>query len=132
MAESVVRYLVRSHEIPVYRIYLVGMGYAPTPATDDAAKTKRVSGGRVEVSLLEVLSGAALQQHRSPGYRGRSTAATERSSGSKFGTEGASPMSLWLGKSLSRKRGAFSRPVRLTVQRTAPSKGPGRTRSRTI
>jgi len=52
MAESVVRYLVLSHEVPVYRIYLVGMGNAPTP-TDDAAKTKHVSGGRVEISLLK-------------------------------------------------------------------------------
>jgi len=52
MAESVVRYLVLNHEIPVYRIYLVGMGNAPV-ATDDAAKTKRVSGGRVEISLLK-------------------------------------------------------------------------------
>jgi outer membrane protein OmpA-like peptidoglycan-associated protein len=52
MAESVVRYLVLNHEIPVYRIYLVGMGNAPT-ATDDTTKTKRVSGGRVEISLLK-------------------------------------------------------------------------------
>jgi outer membrane protein OmpA-like peptidoglycan-associated protein len=52
MAESVVRYLVLNHEIPVYRIYLVGMGNAPAP-TDDAAKTKRISGGRVEISLLK-------------------------------------------------------------------------------
>ncbi|HKI25189.1 MAG TPA: OmpA family protein [Candidatus Sulfotelmatobacter sp.] len=52
MAESVVRYLVLNHEIPVYRIYLVGMGNAPT-ATDDTAKTKHVSGGRVEISLLK-------------------------------------------------------------------------------
>jgi outer membrane protein OmpA-like peptidoglycan-associated protein len=51
MAESVVRYLVLQHEIPVYRIYLVGMGNAP--ATDEAAKTKRMSGGRVEISLLK-------------------------------------------------------------------------------
>src|SRR5215468_10510200 len=29
MAESVVRYLVLNHDIPVYRIYLVGMGNAP-------------------------------------------------------------------------------------------------------
>ncbi|MGA2101498.1 MAG: OmpA family protein, partial [Candidatus Sulfotelmatobacter sp.] len=49
MAESVVRYLVLNHEIPVYRIYLVGMGNAPTPTTDDAAKSKRISGGRVEI-----------------------------------------------------------------------------------
>ena len=53
MAESVVRYLVLNHEIPVYRIYLVGMGNAPAPTTDDTAKNKRVSGGRVEVSLLK-------------------------------------------------------------------------------
>lgn len=52
MAESVVRYLVLNHEIPVYRIYLVGMGNAPAP-TDDATKTKRISGGRVEISLLK-------------------------------------------------------------------------------
>jgi len=53
MAESVVRYLVLNHEIPVYRIYLVGMGNAPLPADDATAKTKRVSGGRVEISLLK-------------------------------------------------------------------------------
>ena len=34
MAESVVRYLVLNHEIPVYRIYLVGMGNAPV-ASDE-------------------------------------------------------------------------------------------------
>jgi outer membrane protein OmpA-like peptidoglycan-associated protein len=53
MAESVVRYLVLNHEIPVYRIYLVGMGNAPTASTDETAKTKRISGGRVEISLLK-------------------------------------------------------------------------------
>ena len=53
MAESVVRYLVLNHEIPVYRIYLVGMGNAPAPSTDDASKGKHVSGGRVEISLLK-------------------------------------------------------------------------------
>jgi len=52
MAESVVRYMVLNHEIPVYRIYLVGMGNAPTPA-DDTTKTKHISGGRVEISLLK-------------------------------------------------------------------------------
>jgi outer membrane protein OmpA-like peptidoglycan-associated protein len=52
MAESVVRYLVLNHEIPVYRIYLVGMGNAPAPATDETAK-KPISGGRVEISLLK-------------------------------------------------------------------------------
>jgi outer membrane protein OmpA-like peptidoglycan-associated protein len=52
MAESVVRYMVLNHEIPVYRIYLVGMGNAPAPS-DDTANTKRISGGRVEISLLK-------------------------------------------------------------------------------
>ena len=54
MAESVVRYLVLNHEIPVYRIYLVGMGNAPVQAADTSdAKSKRMTGGRVEVSLLK-------------------------------------------------------------------------------
>lgn len=53
MAESVVRYLVLNHEIPVYRIYLVGMGNAPVQATTSEAKPKRMSGGRVEISLLK-------------------------------------------------------------------------------
>src|SRR5579862_2957886 len=53
MADSVVRYLVLNHEIPVYRIYVVGMGNAPvqSAAADDA--TKHTSGGRVEISLLK-------------------------------------------------------------------------------
>jgi outer membrane protein OmpA-like peptidoglycan-associated protein len=55
MAESVVRYLVLNHDIPVYRIYLVGMGNAPAPTTATAgdAKPKRTTGGRVEISLLK-------------------------------------------------------------------------------
>ncbi len=57
MAESVVRYLVLNHDIPVYRIYLVGMGNAPVPAstasTGEATKPKRITGGRVEISLLK-------------------------------------------------------------------------------
>lgn len=54
MAESVVRYLVLNHDIPVYRIYLVGMGNAPTQATNTGdAKPKRTTGGRVEISLLK-------------------------------------------------------------------------------
>ncbi len=54
MADSVVRYLVLNHDIPVYRIYVVGMGNAPmTAANDTGAKPKRISGGRVEVSLMK-------------------------------------------------------------------------------
>ena len=55
MAESVVRYLALNHDIPIYRIYLVGMGNAPVPAAaaSGEAKPKRITGGRVEVSLLK-------------------------------------------------------------------------------
>ncbi len=49
MADSVVRYLVLNHEIPVYRMYVVGMGNAPAPE----GEAKRTTGGRVEISLLK-------------------------------------------------------------------------------
>jgi outer membrane protein OmpA-like peptidoglycan-associated protein len=46
MADSVVRYLVLNHEIPAYRIYVIGMGNAPV--------AKRTSGSaRVEISVLK-------------------------------------------------------------------------------
>lgn len=51
MADSVVRYLVTAHQIPVYRIYVLSMGNAAVAAEGTAAK--RVSGGRVEVSILK-------------------------------------------------------------------------------
>jgi len=55
MADSVVRYLVLNHEIPVYRIFVVGMGNAPvqTASADEQGKPKHTSGGRVEISLLK-------------------------------------------------------------------------------
>jgi outer membrane protein OmpA-like peptidoglycan-associated protein len=57
MADSVVRYLVLNHEVPVYRIYVVGMGNAPVQSAnangDEQGKAMRTSGGRVEVSLLK-------------------------------------------------------------------------------
>src|SRR5436309_9063023 len=52
MAQSVVRYLVLNHDIPVYRIYTVGMGNVPVQATDGGKQT-RIRGGRVEISLLK-------------------------------------------------------------------------------
>ncbi len=38
MADSVVRYLVENHDVPVYRIYVVGMGNAPVASADQDAK----------------------------------------------------------------------------------------------
>lgn len=51
MAQMVVRYLVLNHDIPVYRIYTVGMGNAPLSTAD--GKLHRASGGRVEINLLK-------------------------------------------------------------------------------
>ncbi len=48
MADSVVRYLVLTHQIPVYRIYVLSMGNAP----QEGSTAKHISGGRVEVNLM--------------------------------------------------------------------------------
>ena len=52
MADSVVRYLVLNHQIPAYRIYVLGMGNAPV-AAQDGSTAKHTSGARVEISLLK-------------------------------------------------------------------------------
>ena len=51
MAQMVVRYLVLNHDVPLYRIYTVGMGNAPLQGED--GKMKRARGGRVEISLMK-------------------------------------------------------------------------------
>ena len=51
MADSVVRYLVTEHQVPVYRIYVMSMGNAE--AAGEGTAGKRVSSGRVEVSVLK-------------------------------------------------------------------------------
>jgi outer membrane protein OmpA-like peptidoglycan-associated protein len=45
MAESVERYLVLNHDVPAYRIYVIGMGGSP--------EEKRAVGTRIEVSVLK-------------------------------------------------------------------------------
>jgi outer membrane protein OmpA-like peptidoglycan-associated protein len=54
MADAVVRYLVLQHDVPVYRIFTVGMGNAPvkTAAETTGQQRKRLRGGRVEIALL--------------------------------------------------------------------------------
>jgi outer membrane protein OmpA-like peptidoglycan-associated protein len=52
MADSVVRYLVLTHEIPAYRIYVLGMGNAPVTGKEESA-AKHTSGSRIEVSVLK-------------------------------------------------------------------------------
>lgn len=75
MAQSVVRYLVINHNVPVYRVYLMGMGNArPATAQTASAKSRRTTGGRVEVSLLknnvEQLSAASASPSAMPGTEG--------------------------------------------------------------
>jgi outer membrane protein OmpA-like peptidoglycan-associated protein len=45
MADSVERYLVLNHDVPAYRIYVIGMGGSP--------EEKRPVGTRIEVSVLK-------------------------------------------------------------------------------
>jgi outer membrane protein OmpA-like peptidoglycan-associated protein len=52
MADSVVRYLVLNHEIPVYRVYVMSMGNAAA-ADADGTMTKNSGGGRVEISVMK-------------------------------------------------------------------------------
>ena len=70
MADSVVRYLVINHEIPVYRVYTLGMGNAKLQAVSQTATTDQASdkparpyrGPRVEVSVLKNSSVDQLNQ----------------------------------------------------------------------
>jgi outer membrane protein OmpA-like peptidoglycan-associated protein len=52
MANSVVRYLVTKNDVPVYRVFVMGMGNAKLPATEDGSPA-RTHGNRVEISLLK-------------------------------------------------------------------------------
>jgi outer membrane protein OmpA-like peptidoglycan-associated protein len=78
MAQSVVRYLVLNHEIPVYRIYTVGMGNAPSPASAEGAKARRTHGGRVEISLLKNgIGDLGSQEQQANGGMGGTTTGTQ-------------------------------------------------------
>ena len=70
ITQSVVRYLVTEHDVPLYRIYTIGMGNAEVKSAapeagqpeaaqqaTTAAPAKKFRGGRVEVALLK--NGAA-------------------------------------------------------------------------
>lgn len=52
MADSVVRYLVLNHEIPVYRVYVMSMGNAPAVGSD-GTMAKHSAGGRVEINVMK-------------------------------------------------------------------------------
>jgi outer membrane protein OmpA-like peptidoglycan-associated protein len=52
MANSVVRYLVNQNEVPLFRIFVLGLGNVKFPATEDSNATP-ARGNRVEISLLK-------------------------------------------------------------------------------
>jgi hypothetical protein len=52
MADSVVRYLVLNHDVPVYRIYQLGMGNATVQSAGTATPKTRVNASHVEVTVL--------------------------------------------------------------------------------
>ncbi len=52
LANSVVRYLVEKNEIPVYRVFVMGMGNARVASAEDTS-AKPAHGNRVEISLLK-------------------------------------------------------------------------------
>jgi outer membrane protein OmpA-like peptidoglycan-associated protein len=62
LADSVVRYLVINHQIPVYRIYELGLGNAKMQAASDDSTVKHSHGSRVEVTLLKNGVGELNQQ----------------------------------------------------------------------
>jgi outer membrane protein OmpA-like peptidoglycan-associated protein len=53
LADSVVRYLVIEHQIPVYRISELGLGNATVSSASQDETAKPAHGSRVEVTLLK-------------------------------------------------------------------------------
>jgi hypothetical protein len=66
LAESVERYLVTEHQVPVYRMHFVALGNAPIvePGADADTKPARVRKGSVHIRLME--NSLAAQDSTSP------------------------------------------------------------------
>jgi outer membrane protein OmpA-like peptidoglycan-associated protein len=64
LAESVERYLVSEHQIPVYRMHYVALGNVPPTETDENGKPVRVRKGTVHLRLME--NSLAAQDSTSP------------------------------------------------------------------
>jgi hypothetical protein len=64
LAESIARYLVTEHQIPVYRMHYVALGNTPPAETDENGKPERVRKSTVHVRLME--NSLAAQDTTSP------------------------------------------------------------------
>lgn len=83
MANSVVRYLVEKNDIPVYRIFVMGMGNAKVPAAEGSAT--RPHGNRVEISLLKN-NVDQLASAQASGEMGSSMATSSNQPAATYGT----------------------------------------------
>jgi outer membrane protein OmpA-like peptidoglycan-associated protein len=77
LAESVERYMVTEHQIPVYRMHYVALGNTPPapPAGDETAKPARVKTSSVHVRLME---NSLAAQGSTPPHGVASTTGAER------------------------------------------------------
>jgi outer membrane protein OmpA-like peptidoglycan-associated protein len=82
MANSVVRYLVEKNEVPVYRIFVMGLGNAKVAGTDDNAKPVHVN--RVEISLLKNNVDQLASMNQSAGTSGMQSGTQNSSSSGSY------------------------------------------------
>jgi OmpA family len=88
MANSVVRYLVEQNQIPVYRIYVMGMGNAKVQASEGSTAKNR--GNRVEISLMKN-NVDQLASAQANGEMGNSTSQSRSYSSSSNGSYASQP-----------------------------------------
>lgn len=96
MANAVVRYLVTKNDVPVYRIFVLGMGNAKLPSQDGSVG----HGNRVEISLLKNnvdQLASAMQPQAQMSQNGYSSSSatgssqTQQQLGANSGTNSSSP-----------------------------------------
>ncbi len=87
MANSVVRYLVEKNEVPVYRIFVMGLGNANLAPTDDNAKQAHVN--RVEISLLKNNVDQLASMNQSAGTSGMQSGTQNSSSSGSYSSPSA-------------------------------------------
>jgi outer membrane protein OmpA-like peptidoglycan-associated protein len=126
MADAVVRYLVVQHEVPVYRIYTLGMGNAQIKSAAQTQETpaqqkRRMRGGVVEISLLRNnLSDLQSAQNGAPAETGAAPSAAPASGQQSNSMQSSQPAS---GQQLPQSdQPVQSKPKNDQVPPTAPPK----------
>jgi outer membrane protein OmpA-like peptidoglycan-associated protein len=78
-ADAVVEYLVAKHNIPIYRIHMVGLG-KENPVDEARTRAARAKNRRVEVTLFSADPGAMAMNGTGSGQSGASVASPNNSS----------------------------------------------------